>query len=334
MSLSATAKVLAIAAVFIAAPAIADNARWAPAQTGWGGYYAATPLDECRRTAGGELELRACLSRLLLEAESHYDITHQRLISMVTGREDSYQRATEAEALRFARETWRSYLDFQCDFEGAMLGQTFAERNLQATSCRVSLLRSQRARLAELASQIDAGGGAPGYPPGQGLPGLPGGSDPGICEGPFCAVETERFQQWTASCRRGGMCGAYTTAGGDGQSGHRLEVRARPTGQGYDIVFTSDQHPVDGARAISVRVDGRNPVVFRPQTHYSADPSGAFVLSDPDSTRRLIEAMRRGGRLTVQYVDTRGQDRMATFSLMGVTRSLEWIEVRIRGPRY
>lgn len=334
MTLSAAARVLAIAAVFVAAPAIADNARWTPGQTGWGGYYAATPLDECRRTAGGELEMRACLSRLLLEAESHYDLSYSRLEALATGREDSYQRAAEAEALRFARETWRSYLDFQCDFEGAMLGQTFAERNLQATSCRVSLLRAQRARLAELAGQIDSGTGQPGFPSLPGQPGtVPGGSDP-ICEGPFCAVETERFQQWTVSCRRGGLCGAFTTAGGAGQTDHRLEVRARPTGQGYDIVFTSDQNPVDGGRAISVRVDGRNPVVFRPQTHYAADASGAFVLSDPASTSQLIDAMRRGGRLTVQYVDTRGQDRLATFSLMGVSRSLEWIDVRLNRPRY
>lgn len=140
-----------------------------------GGYYASTPLDECRRTAGGELEMRACLSRLLLEAESHYDITYQRLISMVTGREDSFQRATEAEALRFARETWRSYLDFQCDFEGAMLGQTYAERNLQATSCRVSLLRAQRARLAELAGQIDAGYSHPTQQPRTAGPARPFG---------------------------------------------------------------------------------------------------------------------------------------------------------------
>jgi len=203
MSLSAAAKVLAVAAVFIAAPAIADNARWAPAQQpGWGGFYAATPLDECRRSAGGELELRACLSRLLLEAESHYDITYQRLISMVTGREDSFQRATEAEALRFARETWRSYLDFQCDFEGAMLGQTYAERNLQATSCRVSLLRSQRARLAELAGQIDAGFTQPGFPanPGQWRPSVSSNGPPAAAAA-GCAVPIPR---------RAGMTGPIT----------------------------------------------------------------------------------------------------------------------------
>ncbi|KAA5802208.1 DUF1311 domain-containing protein [Alkalicaulis satelles] len=328
MSVSAIVRVIAVAAVFVAAPAIADNARWSPSTPLWGGYYAATPLDECRRTAGGELELRACLSRLLLEAESHYDIAFNRLDAMVSGREDQFRRAGEAEALRFARETWRSYLDFQCDFEGAMLGQTFAERNLQATSCRVALLRSQRARLTELAAQIDSGFVYPG------TPGAPGAGDSEACEGPFCAVESETFQQWTARCRRGGLCGAFTTAGGADREDHRLELRARPTGRGYDIVFTSTAHPVDGARAISVRVDGRNPVVFRPQTHYAADASGAFVLSDADSTARLVDAMRRGGRLTVQYVDARGQDRMATFSLMGVTRSLEWIEVRVIRPRY
>ena len=116
-----------------------------------------------------------------------------------------------------------------------------------------------------------------------------------------------------------------TTTGSEG----RLEVVARPAGDGWNIVFSSDQNPVDAARAIAVRVDGRNPVVFQPYSGYSADGEGAFVLSDVDANARLIEAMRRGARLTVQYVDVDGRDRLATFSLLGVTRSLSWIEARI-----
>jgi hypothetical protein len=319
MSLATIVRITAVAAVFVAAPAIADNSFWDPTNSRWSGYYAETPLEECQSGSQGNLELRACLSRLLLESESHYQIAYDTLETMVAELEDEFQQAGEAEALRFARETWRSYLDFQCDFEGAMLGESYAARSLQATSCRVSLLRQQSARLTELAGQIDPASQNPDW-----------STDPDDCAGPFCAVETETFRDWTARCRRGGLCGAVTTTGAAG----RLEVVARPSGDGWNIVFSSDQNPVDAARAIAVRVDGRNPVVFSPYSGYSANGEGAFVLSDVQSNRTLIDAMRRGSRLTVQYVDVDGRDRLATFSLLGVTRSLDWIGVRVGRIRY
>ncbi|MCP2671554.1 lysozyme inhibitor LprI family protein [Maricaulaceae bacterium EIL42A08] len=328
MKLTSVARMFVIAAAFIATPAVAENADWSQGSD-WQfnsgpltRYYTQTPLEECRRGSQGDLELRACLSRLLLEAESRYDISFRTLVTMVEEREDQFQQAEEAEALRFARETWRSYLDFQCDFEGAMLGDSYSARSLQATSCRVSLLRAQTERLTELAGQIDPAGIDPGWSP-----------DPDQCVGPFCSVETETYRDWTARCRRGGLCTAFTTVG-DGEASDRLETALRASGDGWNIIFSSNRHPVDAARAIAVRVDGRNPVVFRPYSGYSASENGAFVLSDQESTSRLIGAMRRGSRLTVQYVDVSGNDRLATFSLMGVSRSLEWVEARQVRVRY
>ncbi|MEQ8434234.1 MAG: lysozyme inhibitor LprI family protein [Oceanicaulis sp.] len=324
MSWTAAVRITAIAAVFAAAPAIADNSQWDsqwdPFNSRWSGYYAETPLEECQTGTQGDLELRACLSRLLLEAESAYEVSIDVLDDLVRNRADAFVQAEEAEALRFARETWRSYIDFQCDFEGAMLGRSYSSSALQATSCRVSLLRQQTARLTELATQIDPNAGPTG-------PGEP-------CVGRFCAVETETFRDWTAQCRRAGLCGAYTTAGSQDSTNHRLDVVTRPAGGGYNVLFTSNQWPVNAARAIAVRVDGRNPVVFRPYSGYSADGEGVFVLSDATATAALIRDMRRGGRLTVQYVDMSGVDRLATFSLYGVMDSLAFIEARLRPTRY
>lgn len=320
MSWTAAVRIIAVAAVFTAAPAIADNSQWDPFNSRWSGYYAGTPLEECQAGTQGNLELRACLSRLLLEAESAYEVSIEVLDDLVENRSDDFVQAEEREALRFARETWRSYIDFQCDFEGAMLGSSYSESALQATSCRVSLLRQQTARLTELAGQIDPDAGPTG-------PGEP-------CVGRFCAVETETFRDWTAQCRRAGLCAAYVANGPADRPDHRLDVVTRPTADGFNIIFTSNQWPVDAGRAIAVRVDGRNPVVFRPYSGYTADGEGVFVLSDPRSTESLIRDMRRGARLTVQYVDVNGVDRLATFSLFGVSRSLEWIEVRVRPSRY
>lgn len=324
MSLTAAVRITAIAAVFVAAPAIADNSQWDsqwdPFNSRWSGYYAGTPLEECQTGTQGNLELRACLSRLLLEAESAYEISIEVLDDLVEGREDDFVQAEEREALRFARETWRSYIDFQCDFEGAMLGESYSTSALQATSCRVSLLRQQTARLTELAGQIDPNAGPTG-------PGEP-------CVGRFCAVETDTYRDWTVQCRRAGLCGAYTATGTEERPDHRLDVVTRPSADGYNIIFTSNKWPVDSARAIAVRVDGRNPVVFRPYSGYTSDGEGVFVLSDTRATQSLIRDMRRGARLTVQYVDMDGIDRLTTFSLFGVTDSLAWIEARSRVARY
>ncbi|MFW5660476.1 MAG: hypothetical protein ACOC05_03715, partial [Oceanicaulis sp.] len=72
MSWTAVVRITAVAAVFAAAPAVADNSRWEsqwdPFNSRWSGYYAETPLEECQTGSQGNLELRACLSRLLLEA--------------------------------------------------------------------------------------------------------------------------------------------------------------------------------------------------------------------------------------------------------------------------
>jgi hypothetical protein len=324
MSWTAAVRITAVAAVFAAAPAIADNSQWDsqwdPFNSRWSGYYAGTPLEECQAGAQGDLELRACLSRLLLEAESAYDVSIEVLDELVQGRQDAFIQAEEREALRFARETWRSYIDFQCDFEGAMLGESYSSSALQATSCRVSLLRQQTARLTELAGQIDSDA----VPTGPGEP----------CVGRFCAVDTDTFRDWTVQCRRAGLCGAFTANGPQERPDHRLDVVTRPAGDGYNIIFTSNQWPVDASRAIAVRVDGRNPVVFRPYSGYTADGEGVFVLSETAATTALIRDMRRGARLTVQYVDMGGVDRLATFSLFGVTNSLAWIEARTRPVRY
>ncbi|MEQ8406559.1 MAG: lysozyme inhibitor LprI family protein [Oceanicaulis sp.] len=320
MSWTAAVRITAVAAVFAAAPAVADNSQWDPFNSRWTGYYAETPLEECEAGTQGNLELRACLSRLLLEAESAYEISIEVLDDLVEGRTDDFVQAEEREALRFARETWRSYIDFQCDFEGAMLGESYSSSALQATSCRVSLLRQQTARLTELAAQIDPDAGPTG-------PGEP-------CVGRFCAVETETYRDWTVQCRRAGLCGAFTANGSAERPDHRLDVMSRPSADGYNIIFTSNQWPVDASRAIAVRVDGRSPVVFRPYSGYTADGEGVFVLSDTRATTSLIRDMRRGARLTVQYVDMDGIDRLATFSLFGVTNSLAWIEARQRPARY
>ena len=312
MSLAAAVRIIAVAAVFVAAPAVADNSYWDPRQSRFTGFYANTPLEECQRSARGDLELRACLSRLLLEAESAYDIHHDLLIDIVANRSDQFVQAEEAEALRFARETWRQYLDFQCDFEGAMLGATYSERSLEATSCRVSLLRQQTARLYELLAKIDPNA-RPGGGSGGGLP-FPSGA--------------EQFRDWTVECR-GSTCSAFTIAGISGREDHRLELVTRSASE-HAIIFTSNTHPVDASRAITVRVDGGAPVVFRPYSGYQVE-DGVFVLSETRAVSTLIRAMRRGGRLTVGYVDTSRQDRLATFSLYGVTNSLDWIEARRSG---
>ncbi|WP_019961325.1 hypothetical protein [Woodsholea maritima] len=303
MSIATIGRVMAVATVFIAAPAIADNSSY-------GNRYYKTPLEACLNETTGALELRACLSRRLLEAERSFDLAAEALNAVVSREDNETERARRMEALGFSRETWRNYLEFQCEFEGAVKGDSWTEIGPESSSCRIELLEAQAHRLNSVLRDIAPNGDYP--------------TIPGPCSGSYCPSDTQTFRDWTATCRSGGACVTEATAGRRNVD-HRLRLEVDRAGSGYSLVFLSHSHPIDANLPISVRVDGRNLEVFRAS---GSREDGFFEVRDPRAVSRLIDRMRRGGRLTVQYVDVHGADRLATFSLYGVVDSLEWIDSR------
>ena len=302
MSVATVGRIFALATVFIAAPAIADNSYY-------GDRYYKSPLASCQAETEGALELRACLSRRLLEAERSFDLAAEALNTVVAREENETERARRMEALGFSRETWRNYLEFQCEFEGAVKGDSWTEIGPQSSSCRIELLEAQAARLNSVLMEVAPDGEYP---------------TSGPCAGNYCPSQSATFRDWESVCRTGGYCIAETTAGRRTVES-RLRLEQSRSGGGYALVFIAHENPVDADRAISVRVDGRHLEVFR--SNRSQD-DGEFIVDDARQVERLMDRMRRGGRLTVQYVDVRGNDRLATFSLYGLIDSLDWIETR------
>lgn len=311
MSLSQTARILAIAAVFSAAPAIAANQSYST-----GPYYGSArmpylgdPFQECRGRQS-ELELRACLSRLHDEARYDLEYVNDRLERLASSFQDEGVRAYHEEKLRGARTTWSAYLDYHCDFEGAMLGDDNTEVGLQSLACQIMMMRIQAYRLDTLAQNIDIE-----------IVDTPG------TDGPIADVRCEEgdFREWRVRCDARGNYFAETGTGGNTL---RLE---RSVNGGFDLVLASSVHAIDTGRSINVRVDSNPTLDFRTTPGY-AGPSerGGFVIDNSPAVDTLIGQMRQGGRVAVVFYDTAGQAQVANFSLYGVTSALEHLADRGR----
>lgn len=315
MSMKRLGRILAFAAVFAAAPAIAANQSYSP-----GRYYGSTqmpylgdPFEECRGRRG-DLELRACLARLLDEARYDLRYVNERLERLAASFEEAHVREYHQEKLRGAQTTWSAYLDYHCDFEGSMLGDDNTEVGLQSIACQTMLMRIQAYRLDTLAENIRVDVGP-------------------IADDPVADTRCDEtdIREWRVRCNP--RAGYYAETG---SAGNTLRLERSASG-GFDLVFASTVHSIDTARSINVRVDS-NPATldFHAAAGYSVGDPGGFTVRNTPALDTLIGQMRRGGRVAVVFYDARGQAQVANFSLYGITGALEYVADRgriYRGPR-
>lgn len=314
MSLRQAGRILAIAAVFTAAPAIAANQGYST-----GPYYGSArmpylgdPFQECRGRQG-DLELRACLSRLLSEARYDLQYVNERLERLAASFEDDGVRAYHEEKLRGAATTWSAYLDYHCDFEGAMLGDDNTEVGLQSIACQIMMMRIQAYRLDTLAENINIETGAT---PDSGTPAAD------------LRCDQSDVREWRVRCDPRGNYFAETGTGGNTL---RLE---RSANGGLDLVLASTIHQLDTARSANIRVDSNPTLDFRPTPGYAAPGErNAFTIDNSPALDTLVGQMRRGGRVAVVFYDTAGQAQVANFSLYGLTDALEHMADRGRTYR-
>lgn len=311
MSLIQTGRILAIAAVFTAAPAIAANQDYST-----GPYYGSArmpylgdPFQECRGRQG-DLELRACLSRLLSEARYDLEYVNERLERLAASFENDGVRAYHEEKLNGARTTWSAYLDYHCDFEGAMLGDDNTEVGMQSIACQIMMMRIQAYRLDTLAENIRI---EPGVTPGPDSP------------APDIRCDESDFREWRVRCDPRGNYHAET-----GTGGNTLRL-VRSVNGGFDLVLASTVHEIDTARSINVRVDSNPTLDFRTTPGYAAPGTrNAFTIDNSPALDTLIGQMRRGGRVAVVFYDQAGQAQVANFSLYGISSALEHMADRGR----
>lgn len=319
MTFSHIVRILALAVVFTATPAIAANQSVAPSYGPY--YYSPRNLSElyieCNNRPS-ELETRACFSRLLTEANDRLDWAYDRLERIVeryepdssSDRRGASAYEYHAEKLIGARSSWEAFSDYHCDFEGAILGNENTSESIENMICRIMTINYHAERLLALADVWNPAD----LPPNAG-----GGNDN---DGPTASCDTIVNQSWQVTCNddRRYFARSVSTAG---------ELRVIPDGLGgYDLLILDNGGSVDRSTPVDIRIDRGSARQFSP----SADPYGGrdrgIMIRHSPSVDRLISDMRRGGTVEIVYRDGAGQLTVAQFSLMGLTRSLEWVSSR------
>ncbi|MCI4660261.1 MAG: hypothetical protein MRY63_00350 [Neomegalonema sp.] len=144
------------------------------------------------------------------------------------------------------------------------------------------------------------------------------------------------YRDWLAACRASGYCSvlAYDGAGPDAagvDADYILRVASAREGVDYALIFTGVEAFPAADAPIEMRIDGRKISTFAAgaDAGWVLEPGGAVneaLFGQSISNLEVIPAMKAGARLSLRFVDEGGTARDVTFSLMGLTDALIWIE--------
>ncbi len=143
------------------------------------------------------------------------------------------------------------------------------------------------------------------------------------------------FKAQLAACRPTGFCSVLAYAGaGPNAAGvdadYVIRVASDAPGADYRLVFTGVKSFVAEDSAIDVIVDGRRVALLEP----GADRGwrgvervvNEYAFAPSVSHQEIVPAMKAGARLTLAFRSTAGAAERVTFSLLGLTAALRWIE--------
>ncbi len=150
----------------------------------------------------------------------------------------------------------------------------------------------------------------------------------------------EYFRDWLAACRNdgSGYCSALAYVpdpSAPGGIAAQLRVALPRPGADPQIVFSPIPR-LDGLsdladleQAMTVRVDDTPAIQLLPGAGFGrAGGLNDYGIADDTVAAELIRRMKQGAAITVDYVDQAGRDARFTFSLMGLTAALRFIDDR------
>ncbi len=143
------------------------------------------------------------------------------------------------------------------------------------------------------------------------------------------------FDDYLAACRPDGYCSvlAYNGAGPDAagvDADYILRIAAPSAESGYVVEFTGVETWLDEDATVTIAIDGEDVAALKPHGPVSwsrrENVVNEYVFSPDAAGGELVELMKTGERLRVRFTDRDGEARDVAFSLIGLTRALDWIE--------
>ncbi len=138
-------------------------------------------------------------------------------------------------------------------------------------------------------------------------------------------AEERTFTDWNAACAPDSVCVVYSQALSDKEG--RLQIdRSDDGGEAWSIGFVLPAPYPDQSRPIQVAVDSAAPIVFQPTSGYALyGDGGALYLKPGHAGNILFDALRKGGRARLSYLDVTGAPHDRDFSLNGLSAGLLFV---------
>lgn len=155
----------------------------------------------------------------------------------------------------------------------------------------------------------------------------------------YSQIKTQ-FGDWQTTCEASGSCTAAVTHWGSpaSETQYRLEI-ARQHGPN---AFWTMSFIILGGEArtyepFHISVDFEEPIKLEPDEGYQvAARPNTFNIVGADQANLLMQLFSHGNETFFNYLNGRGQETAARFSLIGLTASLLWIDEqqnRLNSPR-
>jgi hypothetical protein len=135
-------------------------------------------------------------------------------------------------------------------------------------------------------------------------------------------------REFTASCRPGAECRITTHHRDDSATfgfSHSMSFERAGTEAAWRMVLVDEVDTLDVTQAASVRIDDNAAITVAAGAITTGEPDRRFIIAETVSAQVLDEA-KPGTLMAIAYKTPAGEDRSATFSLIGLSDALAWTD--------
>jgi len=151
---------------------------------------------------------------------------------------------------------------------------------------------------------------------------------------------TKQFRDWRAICDDSGNCKGVTvdTRRNNTTATYRLEIE-RKSGRDnfWTISFVINGDEPRTYEPFHISVDFEQPLNLEPDEDYkTSDQANTFEITGVSQGNQLMRLFAGGNETYFNFLNTKGQETAAKFSLKGLTATLLWIDDqqnRLNSPR-
>jgi hypothetical protein len=143
------------------------------------------------------------------------------------------------------------------------------------------------------------------------------------------------FRDWLGACRKDGYCSANIyVASSDNPIAYHVRVGRALFGMDYELKFVMAEHMLAPNSPLTLTVDGKPLATLKSGDdmgwYLVGNVANEYVVGTSRANLELIPALIAGSRLHLEWQDQQGQPSQQSYSLLGLTRALCWMNEKQR----